>query len=159
MKIPQILPLLTLVIFTSCQGLENNQVGWNQEKIADEVIKALRAFESAERNLSLESVTGFLDPEFRMLQDGHRVDYESTMTQMHKTLPTLQAFEPRFEDVQVLVLSPDTAVTSMIFHDVITDASGQVTRTWGPSTLVWRFRNGRWRILFGDSDHYSYPDS
>ena len=92
-----------------------------------------------------------------MLQDGKRVDYASTVQQIRSVLPTLAAFEPRFEEVEVLVLAPDTALTSMVFHDEITAGDGSLSRMWGPSTLVWKLRDGVWRIVFGDSDHYPYP--
>lgn len=112
-----------------------------------EALARLREFESTERTLSTPALLAFLDPEFTMLQDGTRVDHAATVVQMESTLPTLSAFEPRFDDVQVHVLAEDHALTSMIFHDEITDAEGTVTRMHGPSTLLWRKRQGTWRIL------------
>ncbi len=52
------------------------------------------------------------------------------------------------------VLSRDTAFTTMIFRDAITDGDGVTTRVRGPITMVWKRIDGEWLIIFVDSDHY-----
>jgi len=148
------LAALLLSIASGCRSAAPAPGLEGLDGVRAEVLAALRAFEAAERELSPDALLAFLSPEFSMLQDGHRVDHDHTVEQIRTTLPTLRSFEPRFDQVEVLVLAPDAAVTSMIFHDVITGADGTVTRMWGPSTLVWRREAGGWRIVFGDSDHY-----
>lgn len=120
------------------------------------VIEATHDFERLERERDVEGVLACLAPGFYMYQDGHRVDLATTVAQIKGTLPTLRAFEPRFEDVEVIILGRDAALVSMLFHDVITDANGTTTRLWGPTTLLWRRHNETWRIAYADSDHY--PD-
>jgi ketosteroid isomerase-like protein len=129
------------------------------EPVSRQVLAALRAFEQAEGTRDPLAVLGFLSPDFSMLQDGRRVGHEETVAQIRATLPTLRAFEPEFHDVEVLVLAHDAALTSMVFHDVLTDAEGATTRMWGPSTLLWRKRDGSWRVVFADSDHYPEAES
>lgn len=148
-----VLSVISAITATSCCATAPPPEA-TEASIEAEVLARLREFEATERTLSAPALLDFLDPEFTMLQDGTRVDHAATVVQMEATLPTLRSFEPRFDDVEVLVLSQDHALTSMIFHDEITDAEGTVTRMQGPSTLLWRKRQGTWRILFADSDHY-----
>ncbi len=145
--------LALVVVATACRGPSTAPA--DSDRAAGEVLVALRSFESAQRTLDPDAVIAFLAPEFSMLQDGVRVDRDSTVEQIRSSLPTLRAFEPRFDDVQVVVLAPDAALTSMTFRDQATAADGTITRTSGPSTLLWRLHEGRWRIAFADSDHDS----
>ncbi len=145
--------LALLVAAAACRGPSTAPAG--SDRAAGEVLVALRSFEAAQRTLDPDAVIAFLAPEFSMLQDGVRFDRESTVEQIRAALPTLRAFEPRFEDVQVIVLAPDAALTSMTFRDRTTAADGAITNTSGPSTLLWRLHAGRWRIVFADSDHDS----
>ena len=143
-----LLSIVALLLTGGCRG--------SADGVREQVLAELRAFEAAERTLDPAAVLAFIDPEFRMFQDGERVDYAATVAQMEATLPTLRLFEPRFEDIEIIVIGPDAALSSMTFHDVITDAQGVTTRMRGPSTMLWRRRGGEWRIVFADSDHY--PD-
>jgi len=123
-------------------------------RVEAQLREALAAFEAAQRRLDAEAVIAVLAPDFTMLQDGVRVGHDATVAQIRATLPSLRALHTRFDDVEVHVLGPDTALTSMRFDDVVTDADGSTVRTWGPSTMLWRRRDGRWRLVFADSDHY-----
>ncbi len=118
----------------------------------------LRAVEAAERSLDPDAVLAFIAPDFVMVQDGRHVDYDATVEQIRSTLPTLRAFEPHFDEILVFVLDADTALTTLIFRDEVTDADGNTLRMWGPSTMLWLRRDGRWQIAFADSDHYPVDD-
>lgn len=150
-----ILILALGVLGWSCRTPGNDARTRDRDLVEAEVMTALRAFEAAERTRSPEAVIAFLDRSFTMLADGKRYDYAETTAQMRATLPNLRAFEPRFEDVRLLPLARDAALTSMVFHDVMTDAEGVTSAVWGPSTIVWRKRGDAWRIVFADSDHYA----
>ncbi|MEQ8765737.1 MAG: nuclear transport factor 2 family protein [Planctomycetota bacterium] len=132
---------------------------FDRDQVIAEVREAMRQFEAQEKERSVDGLLSFLDPEFGMLQDGQRVGHAATVDQMKMSLPSLRSFEPRFDDIEIRALTEDLALTSMVFHDVITAGDGSVTRMWGPSTLLWRRSNdGKWRILFADSDHYPEPE-
>lgn len=124
--------------------------------IVEEVTRATRAFERAERERDAERVLGFLDPEFYMYVDGSRVDYATVVEQIGSTMPTLQRFDAEFSDLEVIVLGPGGASVSFTFRDVITDAQGTTTRKKGATTMLWKRRGKDWRIVYVDADHY--PD-
>lgn len=74
------------------------------------------------------SVPGFIAEDFSVYQDGKRVGHARAVAQMHSALPSLRAFEPRFDDVAVIVLCPNAAFACMTLHDVVTDAQGVTSR-------------------------------
>ena len=148
------LAALTLSLAAACHSAPHDPAA-----VEAELRDALAAFEAAQRALDVDAVLGYLAEDFSMLHDGTRVDHAATVQQIRLTLPNLRAFEPRFEDIQVLVLGPDLALTSMTFRDAVTDALGVTHRQRGPSTLLWRRVQGDWRIVFADSDHYPDPAS
>lgn len=114
--------------------------------------------EAAERTRDPDALIVFLADDFEMLQDGRRVDRAATVAQMRATLPTLREFTPRFDDLRVIVLDRDTALSSLIFHDDLVDEKGKRLRMWGPSTMLWQRRAGSWKMVFADSDHYPEAD-
>ena len=142
---------ITACLGGSCRGTPPDETG-----VAAAVLARLQEFERAERSLDPDRVLAFLAPDFAMFQDGERVGRDATVAQIRTVMPSLRAFDASFEDVQVIVLGADAALTSMTFRDTITAADGATTTMRGPSTLLWRRRDGVWSIVFADSDHY--PD-
>lgn len=142
----RVVGLLALVMLHGCAG-----PGPSAEL---EVRAVMSSFEEAERELDLEALLGFLAPDFHMFQDAQRVDYEGTVAQMRASIPSLEVFEPVFEDVRIQMLDERTALVSMVFRDRVVDGSGNESRQWGASTLVWRQRGDRWLLIYADSDHY-----
>jgi ketosteroid isomerase-like protein len=140
------------VLFAGCDSQGTH--GMDMAAIESAVIESVRAFEQAENERNAERLLGFLDEDFYMYQDGERVDYETVVQQIRTTLPSLQSFEARFEDIEVEVLSPHSAMVSMLFFDKIIDQDGNETEMWGPTTFLWKRENGQWRIAYADSDHY-----
>jgi ketosteroid isomerase-like protein len=128
-----------------------------RQAVAASVDSATRAFEDAERMRDPERAIAHLAPEFYMYVDGVRSGYDSVVAGIRRTLGTLQKFEPGFEDIEVMVLGRDAAVSTFTFHDVITTAEGDTQRFRGPTTLVWERRGTDWLIIYADADHY--PDS
>lgn len=123
--------------------------------IAAEVLAATRAFEAAEHSRDADAVLAFLAPEFYMYQDGTRVGRDEVAAQIQQTLPALQAFEPRFDDIEIIELGEDAALVTLTFFDEIRGADGVTTQARGPTTLLWRRRDGRWLLEYADADHYA----
>ncbi len=121
------------------------------------VLAAVDAFADAERRRDVEAILDFIAPDFYMYADGARVDYESVAAQIRSTMPALQRFETTWSDVEVTVLARDQAFVSLVFRDIVTDGDGVTTRLRGPTTFVWSLRDGSWRIIYADADHY--PDA
>lgn len=119
-----------------------------------EVRDAADACEVAEDARAAEALVRFLVADFEMLQDGQRVGYIDTIIQRRATMHTLASFGGHWDDVQILPIGSDAALTSMIFHDEIAFTDNREIRIWGPSTLLWRKRAGRWQVVSADSDDY-----
>ncbi len=149
--------LLILVATISCAPPPVTVTDAERATIAEEVRGRLDAFADAERRIDVEAVVSFVAPGFYMYGDGVRSEHDEVVAQMRAGLPTLQRFETTWSDIEVNVLSHDTAFTTMTFQDAITDGGGVTTRMRGPSTMVWRRIDGEWLITFVDADHY--PDT
>ena len=128
-----------------------------RSQIEGSVLAAVDAFADAERRRDVEAILALIAPDFYMYADGARVDYESVAAQIRSTMPALQRFETTWSDVEVTVLARDQAFVSLVFRDVVTDGDGVTTRLRGPTTFVWSLRDGSWRIIYADADHY--PDA
>jgi ketosteroid isomerase-like protein len=148
---------LLLLVATACVSTPATLTDAERAAIADEVQARVDAFADAERRIDVEALLGFLAPDFYMYGDGVRADYASVVEQLRTVLPTLQRFETTWSDVETNVLSRDTAFTTMMFRDAITDADGVTTRMRGPTTMVWKRIDDRWLIAFVDADHYPDP--
>ncbi len=150
--------ILAVVLWTSLFGCTSLTPLSESESaaIVSEVTACTRAFEEAERQRDVEGLLAHLAPGFFMYQDGQRVDYEATVSQIRSSLPTLQVFDTEFSDVRVTVLGPAGAVVSLTFRDEITDAAGTTTRQRGATTLAWKRQGGSWRIVYAHAEHH--PD-
>jgi ketosteroid isomerase-like protein len=127
---------------------------FDHQRVESDVMTAIRAFEDAERDCAAERMIAFLDPQFTMLHDGQRCGYDEIVRQMRESMPTLKDYKPRFDDVRVIAIAPDAALTSMTFHDEFTGEGGETIRLRGPTTLLWRKRPEGWLIVYADADHY-----
>ncbi len=127
----------------------------SQAHVEHDVRLAMQALHDADEALDAEGVVALLADDFFMLMDGVRTAREDVVTQIRSTLPTLQSFDTDFENVEVLVISSDAALVSMTFRDRIVDASGDAMASRGPSTFLWRKRDGAWLISYLDADHYA----
>ena len=118
------------------------------------VDSAVFSFLAAEEARDQEAVIAHLWPEFHMLQDGRRADYDEVVSQIRSTMPSLQLFRSEWTDLKVQLLSDEVALTSFHFRDSVVTAEGDLIQSQGPTTLIWELRDGQWRIVFGDADHY-----
>lgn len=148
-----VLLLATLAFNGACSSREPRP-DFDPDEVTIEVLHAVHALARADRTRDAQGVLSLLAPDFYMYGDGERIDRATAARQIQDSLPKLQSFETDFEEIQVTPLAPDAALVSMTFRDRITDAQGNVTHTRGPSTFVWRLREGRWQIAYLDADHY-----
>src|SRR5512135_2289692 len=130
-----------------------------REGLAAGVEAAMRSFETAERALDAEAlISQFAEsPDFHVYNDGQRVSYEAMVANIRAGFPKLRAIRGGFRDIHVIVLAPDAALATAGFREAITDAEGVTTRVRGAASWLWRRVDGRWKIVYGQADHY--PDS
>jgi ketosteroid isomerase-like protein len=125
----------------------------DRQAIVATVDSLTRAFEQAERDRQPGRVLSFIAPDFYMYADGVRANYGEVVTGIHD-ISTFQHFEPGWEDLEVRALGPDAALASFTFRDSIVTASGEVLLAGGATTLIWERRDGGWRVVYADADHY-----
>ncbi len=89
-----------------------------------------------------------------MLVDGSRIGYRDVVEGSRAFMAELEVFYTEWTDLHIIPLGPDVAVFSFLFKDSIVTLEGEVTRSTGPNTFVWERREGEWRVIYGDADHY-----
>jgi hypothetical protein len=122
--------------------------------VKDVVTALVWAFHAADTARNAAAIIALLWPEYEMLVDGRRTNYAEVAAGSREFMAGLERFHTTWTDLRVIPLSPDLAISSFLFEDSIVASSGPVTRSRGPTTLLWERRNGQWRIRFGDADHY-----
>lgn len=122
--------------------------------VTAEVEAALWRFHAADTAKNAEGVINLLWPDYTMLVDGARLGYADVVAGSRAFMATLVLFHTEWTDVQIIPLSPNAAVTSFQFADSIVTLAGVLTQSRGPNTFVWQKRDGEWRVLFADADHY-----
>lgn len=123
-------------------------------EVAAEVEAAVWAFHAADTSLNAENVIDLLWPEYTMLVDGERVSYSEIVSGSRQFMATLELFHTEWTDLEILPLGLETAVSSFLFRDSIITKAGELIQTRGATTFAWQFRDGEWRVLYGDADHY-----
>jgi hypothetical protein len=143
------------LLVAACQqpAPEPGPTAADHQLIAATVDSLTRAFEQAERDLQPGRVLSFLSPDFYMYADGVRANYGEVVTGIHE-ISTFQHFEPGWENLEVRALGPGAALASFTFRDSIVTASGEVLLAGGATTLIWERRDGGWRVVYADADHY-----
>ncbi|MEM7204484.1 MAG: nuclear transport factor 2 family protein [Planctomycetota bacterium] len=121
------------------------------------VTDAVRAVEAADRARDAEALIARLTPDFYMYQDGQRTDRATIVAQIRATLPTLRAFDTRFDAIEILPITTDAAVVSMQFDDAITAADGTTTRSHGVTTTLWRRAAAGWQMAYVQAHHLDGP--
>jgi len=123
-------------------------------EITAEVETAVWAFHAADTAKNAEAVISLLWPEFYMLADGARLEYDDVVEGSRGFLPNLEVFATDWTDVRITPLGPNHAVSSFLFRDSIVTSAGELIQARGPTTFIWEKRNGEWRALYADADHY-----
>ena len=122
--------------------------------MAAAVDSTVRSFRQAEMDLDPERAVAHLWPDFYMYADGVRSDYGSVRENILATMGNLRLFETEWTDVEVVPLGRNSALSSFLFRDSIIAGDGSLTQTQGPTTLIWERRDGQWRLIYADADHY-----
>lgn len=104
--------------------------------------------------MNAEKVIALMWPECTMLIDGHRINYQDLSQGSRQFMSNLDQFHTEWNDLKIIPVAENAAIASFIFKDSIIDKSGNLTYAKGPNTFLWQKRNGEWRVLYGDADHY-----
>lgn len=142
-----------------CRQLEtrqplSNKKELDKQEIINEVQQHLWAFHAADTARDAQGVIDLLWPEFTMLVDGNRTNYAEVAQGSPEFMNSLDLFHTEWTDVQIIPISADAALSSFLFRDSIITKSGKLTRAKGPNTFLWERRNGIWKVLYADADHY-----
>ena len=142
-----------LLIVSGCnQKAEQETI--DTELIIEQVTEQVQAFHRADTSRNAEGVVALLWPEYTMLVDGHYISYEDVTKGSPVYMASLESFHTEWTDLRVVPLNKYHAISSYIFNDSIVAKDGTVTRSKGPNTFVWEKRNGIWKVIYGDADHY-----
>jgi len=146
--------VLAVVLAASCDGRVPESVTTALEPVTAEVVSAVSAFHAADIARNAEAVIDLLWPEFSIMVDGQRQTYDEVVAGSRQFMATLDLFHTEWTDLRVTALTRDNAIASFQFRDSIIVKDGTLIRARGPTTFVWQRRNGEWRVLFADADHY-----
>lgn len=147
-----------------CTGCSDRQVpgpattrgdsGEDLARVVSEVEAGVWAFHIADTARDAEAVIDLLWPDYEMLVDGRRVGYAQIVEGSREFMANLELLHTEWTDLRIVPLGRDVAISSFLFRDSIVTSQGEMIRARGPTTFVWQRRDGEWRILFGDADHY-----
>jgi len=112
MRTAQLIGIGVVIFACACDSQDAALSDEERTTIAASVDSAMQTFQEAERSLDVERVIGHMAPDFYMYNDGVRVDYSATTTQMRQFMSTLQHFEPGFANVDIKVLGQSRTITS-----------------------------------------------
>jgi hypothetical protein len=147
------LTLVSLVFLASCAEKEVSPQT-DTEEIIEQVTQQVNAFQAADTTLNSEEVVDLLWPEFTMLVDGNPVTYANVKASSGEFMSSLESFNTRWDSLKIIPLGDDHAISSFIFTDSIVAKDGTLTQTRGPNTFVWERREGEWKVIYADADHY-----
>ncbi len=126
----------------------------DEQQVVAEIEAAVWAFHAADTARDAEGVLALLWPDYTMLADGSRMTYEDVAAGSRAFMASLDLFHTEWTDLQIVPLGPGVALSSFQFRDSILTSTGEMIRSRGPTTFVWERRDGEWRVLFADADHY-----
>jgi ketosteroid isomerase-like protein len=126
----------------------------SSEQITKDIRSGIDAFHTADTSKNALAVINLLWPDFTMLVDGKRIAYEDAKNGSLSFMATLKTFHTEWSDIQIQLLADHIALSSFIFKDSIVAKSGELIKSQGPTTFIWEKRDGLWKVLYADSDHY-----
>lgn len=151
--------LLIIIALVSCNSTTERKENKFSEGDEAAIIKAVKsqvdAFLAADTTMNSEGVINLLWPEYTMLADGHYVTYQQVKTGSKAFMASLESFNTEWKDVRIVPLGSHHAISSFIFTDSLVAKDGTITQSKGPNTFVWEERDGEWKLIYGDADHYS----
>ena len=126
----------------------------DSKALIEQVENQVMAFHTADTSLNAQGIVDLLWPEFTMLADGNHVKYEEVKIGSKMFMESLATFHTEWDDLKIIPLGNNHAISSFIFTDSLVAKDGKVTQSKGPNTFVWEKRNGEWKVIYGDADHY-----
>ncbi len=148
---------LALAFLVACRSEPNSAGGplnTRSSSVTAGVEAAVWAFHAADTARDAEAIVKLLWPEYTMFVDGARMRYDEVVKGSREFLPSLELFHTVWSDLRITPLGPNAAVASFQFRDSIITKGGDLIRSRGPTTFIWERRNGEWRLVYGDADHY-----
>ncbi len=142
--------LLITILMTGCTSVDESDHSDNRAQVE----AGVWAFHSADTSRSAEGVIDLLWPEFTMMVDGNQMTYEDAVEGARGFMPSLEVFHTNWTQLQITLLGADHAISSFNFRDSIVTKTGDLIHSWGPNSFVWEKRNGQWKVLYTDADHY-----
>lgn len=127
----------------------------NSIELIEQVKNQVNAFHRADTTLNSEGVLDLLWPEFTMLSDGNHITYERIKKSSRAFMLSLESFNTEWDSLRIIPLGNNHAISSFIFTDSIVAKDGTITQSRGPNTFVWERRDGKWKVIYGDADHYA----
>lgn len=122
--------------------------------LIEQVKFQVNAFHAADTALNSDKVIDLLWPEFTMLADGNYIEFNDVKTGSKKFMTSLKSFNTQWNDLRIIPLGKNHAISSFIFIDSLVAKDGTITKSKGPNTFIWEKRDGEWKVLYGDADHY-----
>tara|TARA_B100000497_G_C7660360_1_gene397724 strand:- start:10 stop:429 length:420 start_codon:yes stop_codon:yes gene_type:complete len=122
--------------------------------VINEIETVVWALHAADTSMNAEGVIDLLWPDANILIDGNRMTYRELSEGSRKFMKELTHFHAEWNDLQILPVSENAAISSYIFTDSIVNNQGIISQAKGPNTFIWQKRNDEWKIIFGDADHY-----
>ena len=126
----------------------------NTAELIEQVKNQLEAFQVADTTLNSDGVVELLWPEFTMLVDGNYIAYQDVKTGTKAFMESLKSFHTVWNDLRIIPIGKHHAISSFIFTDSLVAKNGTITQSKGPNTFIWEKRNGKWKVIYGDADHY-----
>jgi len=145
--------IIALMGATGCAP-EPEEGEFDAALIEGAVEDAVWAFHAADTQMNAEAVISLMWPEFSMLADGTRVTYDDAVAGSRSFMASLELFHTQWTDLQINVLDDKHAISTFLFRDSIRTKSGDLIQAQGPNSFVWEKREGEWRVLYADADHY-----
>ena len=148
--------LIFYFFLISCHNKSNTgNSKLDEKKLVKDVEKAVWDFHAADTSRNAANVIDLLWPEYTMLVDGNRVNFQDVANGSIQFMQQLELFQTEWSDLDIIPLSSEIVISSFKFRDSIITKKGEVIETHGPTTMIWQKRAGIWKAIYGDSDHYT----
>ena len=147
--------MLTMLTMVSCrENSDSIEKQTDRSLLIEDVRSQVKSFRQADIELNSEKIIDLLWPEFTMLADGNYLVYQDVVKGSHAFMASLEVFKTDWNDLRIIPLGENHAISSFIFVDSLVSKDGTVNRSRGPNTFVWERRDSLWKVLYADADHY-----
>ena len=145
--------LLASLVLHGCRT-NSAPAEFTPSEVSSEIERLVHQFEDANTSLDPDQTVSMLWPEFQMRVDDRWTTYQDLADGSRDYMAALASLHTVWSDLRVVPLSNEYAIASFSFRDSIVANDGTVRLSQGPTSLVWENRQGVWKMIFGDADHY-----